>query len=46
MMALADEGVQFEMKDAGMSELIPNDNWKEEANLRIERIRKGDINIQ
>ncbi|ELU09096.1 hypothetical protein CAPTEDRAFT_156122 [Capitella teleta] len=33
------------MKDAGMSELIPNDNWKEEANLRIERIRKGDINI-
>ena len=34
------------MDSASLKEIIPNPNWKEEANSRIEQIRKADITLK
>ena len=38
--------VNYLMDSASLKEIIPNANWKQEANTRIENIRKRDIRIR
>ncbi|ELT88419.1 hypothetical protein CAPTEDRAFT_222166 [Capitella teleta] len=41
----SDADVKYEVDEPELSQIVVNENWKEQANRRIDKIRKGDITI-
>lgn len=41
----SDVEVNYLIDSASLTEIVPNTNWKEEADNRIEQIRKSDLTI-
>ena len=41
-----DPPVHYLIDSASLKEIVPNPNWRQEADARIENIRKRDIHIR
>ena len=44
--AHSEPDVRYEIDEPELSQIIVNEKWKEQANRRINKIRKGDITIK